>query len=317
MRVLSLLADGAWHSGAVLAETLGVSRAAVNKQVKKAREVGVVVHSVRGRGYRLQQPFQPLNNTALLEALSAHGRSSLEALDVLACVDSTNDYLHRTAGPGAARACFAEFQSGGRGRRGRHWISPYGVNLYFSVAWTYQQTPAALGALSLAVGIELAEVLRAHGADVRLKWPNDLYLQHKKLGGVLIEHRGELAGGSSIIAGVGINLGMGADQARAIDQPWTALGEHIQMPPRNQLAAQVLDAVLRALNTFSHSGFEGYRRRWRELDLSYEKPVTLDMGDSKIHGRATGVAADGALIVACGGHLKHFYAGELSLRVDP
>lgn len=324
MQLLALLADGHWHAGPQLAASLQISRAAINKQVQKARTLGVQIQGVRGRGYRLTQAYEPLSQAAIRSELSSETCDQLAQIEILGSIDSSNNYLLQKLEPGSDRptaaipgqACFAEHQSGGRGRRGRQWISPYGSNLYFSVAWAFRQTPPGLGALSLAIGIELATILRTHGMAVCLKWPNDLYLDGRKLGGILIEHRGEVGGGSRVVVGVGLNINMAKDQAADIDQPWTSVAEHLpRLPARNLLAAQALDAVVRALCGFESQGFSVYRQRWQALDIAYEQVVEIDTGSEKFTGKATGVAADGALILDCAGSLRRIYAGELSLRL--
>lgn len=317
MYLFEVLADGAWHAGPQLAKELGISRAAVNKQVKKAAALGLDIDAVRGRGYRMRSVFEPLREDIIRQGLSSVAVKALDKIQVLPTVDSTNNYLLDNGHAEGAQACLAEYQSAGRGRRGRQWVSPYGTNLYFSVAWPFAQTPPGLGALSLVVGVELATALRAHGADVRLKWPNDLYIHGRKLGGILIEHRGEIAGRSRVVVGAGINLRMADGQAADIDQPWTALAKHIKLPVRNQLAAQALDAVVRALTDFETGGFAAFRNRWRALDMACNQPVWIDTGSEKISGRATGVASDGALLVDCGAGLRRFYSGEVSLRLKP
>lgn len=316
MELLKILADGAWHAGPQLAQELGISRAAVNKQVKKAATLGLEIDAVRGRGYRMRSAFEPLLEKVIWRGLSSAATQALDNIQVLSTVGSTNNYLLDNDYANGAQACLAEYQSAGRGRRGRQWVSPYGANLYFSVAWPFAQTPPGLGALSLAVGVELATVLRSHGAEVRLKWPNDLYIGPRKLGGILIEHRGEIAGRSRVVVGAGLNLRMAGAQAADIDQPWTALAEHIDLPARNVLAAQALDSVVRALSGFETGGFAAYRNRWQALDMACNQPVWVDTGSEKISGRATGVASDGALLVDCGTGLRRFYSGEVSLRLS-
>src|SRR3546814_7105530 len=106
-------------------------------------------------------------------------------------------------------------QTAGRGRRGRSWISPFGANLYLSIAWSWPAWPPELSALSLAIGVACAKVIENHGiADVRLKWPNDLLVDDRKLGGILIEHRGEAGGACRVVVGIGLNLQMVANQDR-------------------------------------------------------------------------------------------------------
>ncbi|MEN1494486.1 biotin--[acetyl-CoA-carboxylase] ligase, partial [Pseudomonas aeruginosa] len=96
-----------------------------------------------------------------------------------------------------------------RGRRGRKWFSPFGANLYLSMFWRLEQGPAAAIGLSLVIGIVMAEVLRKLGADkVRVKWPNDLYLQDRKLAGILVELTGKTGDAAQIVIGAGINMAM-------------------------------------------------------------------------------------------------------------
>lgn len=317
MELIRRLADGAWHAGPELASELGVSRAAIWKQIRRARAMGLEVQAVRGRGYRLKHAFQPLDADAIRRGLSSFGVAQLDRIEVFSSVDSTSSYLARADASSPCRACFAEHQTGGRGRRGRRWVSPYGANLYLSLAWSFAQTPATIGALGLAVGVELAECLQGFGAaDVRLKWPNDLLVDGDKLGGILIEHRGEAAAGCRVIVGVGLNVAMATEQADGLDQPWTPLAAHMEtLPERNRLAAGILDALLRAMRRFQTDGFESYRARWQRLDAAAGHCVTLEAGSERIIGRATGVAADGALLVDVAGRAKRFYSGDLSLRI--
>src|SRR5699024_10686320 len=126
--------------------------------------------------------------------LSASSTAMLDELDVLSEVDSTNAWLARQQ-TGGTHACFAEYQTAGRGRRNRAWQSPFAANLYFSVGHGLTPSRAPLGTLSLALGVALAERLRALGvAGIGVKWPNDLYVDDAKLAGILIELRGEAGG---------------------------------------------------------------------------------------------------------------------------
>jgi BirA family biotin operon repressor/biotin-[acetyl-CoA-carboxylase] ligase len=317
MKLLRLLADGAWHSGTDLAAVLGVSRAAVWKQVRAVRELGAPVQAVRGRGYRLPGGHEPLDAAAIRARLSVP--ASLDRLEVLASVDSTSSYLLRAADSECA-ACFAEHQTGGRGRRGRGWASPFGANLYFSLACALDPAPPAIGALSPAVGVALARVLHQWGADsVRVKWPNDLIAGGAKLGGILLEHRGEAAGGCRVVIGVGLNVGAAPGSAEGVDRPTARLADLMgDLPERNRLAASLLDAVLRAVVDFRERGFAPFRAAWTDLDAMHGCDVWLENGagpdSERIAARVTGIAADGALLAEVAGEPRRFYAGELSLR---
>ncbi|HKK04502.1 MAG TPA: bifunctional biotin--[acetyl-CoA-carboxylase] ligase/biotin operon repressor BirA [Gammaproteobacteria bacterium] len=317
--LLSTLADGRFHSGEDLGAALGVSRAAVWKQIKALeRQLGLTVHSVPGRGYRLASPLELLEHEAIVASLPAPVRDKLAALEIHFSLDSTNRYLMQRAAEGApgGMACLAERQEAGRGRHGRRWVSPFGTNLYMSVLWRSRLGPAQLGGLSLAVGAAVAEGLAALGvADIGLKWPNDLVWAERKLGGVLLEVVGESNGPCHVVAGVGLNLAMDAGAAVEIDQPWVDLREVAgQALSRNAIAAAVLAELLPALDAFAEDGLGPSLSAWRERDALFGQPVRLTLGEQVVEGVARGVDEDGCLLIDGPTGLQRFSVGEASLR---
>lgn len=316
--LIEQLADGEWHSGEVLAEMLGVSRAAVWKRLQALEGLGLELEATRGKGYRLARKLELLSE----QNIGAGLRQSLKyvvPVEVFSQIDSTNVYL--MSGDVAPAAVFAEYQSAGRGRRGRAWCSPFGANLYFSFAWRFETMPPQLPALSLAVGVSLAETLSAKGAGgLGLKWPNDLLWQGRKLGGILIEHRGEAAGPCRVVVGVGLNLAMTSTQGAAIDQGWVSLEEILRsgghaLPSRNQLATQLIARLHQCLEQFAHSGFDSFHPRWEALDVSRNQVVRIQQEKETIEGVAQGVDRSGALLVQVRGERCRFFSGEISLRV--
>lgn len=315
--LISLLADGAWHRGPALAESLGVSRAAVSSRVADLRTLGLSVYSVAGRGYRLAAPLELLDATRVRRAMGETA-ACLDDLLVLERTDSTNAELARRGGDGM-RACLAEYQSAGRGRAQRPWTSPFGANLYVSLGCELSNQRAPLGALSLAVGVCVVEALTALGAtSLTLKWPNDIWAGERKLGGILIEHRGELGGRARLIVGVGLNVTMQRDQAHAVDQPWTRLADHVpKLPERNALAGAVVAALVDALTAFEASGFAAFQARWERFDAVRDRPVRVIEADGERVGLARGIADDGALRVEINGETRAVYSGDVSLRLAP
>jgi len=315
--ILSLLADGAWHSGERIATELGISRAAVWKRVSALEDLGLEVHSVRGKGYRLASPAELLQAPKIREYIAGEGIR----LEVLLSVDSTNRYLLEQGDVHQPAVCFAEHQSAGRGRRGRRWHSPFGGNLYMSVSWHFDDTPPGLAALGLAVGAGVAEYLQDMGlADVGLKWPNDIYWQGRKLGGILIEHRGESGGQWHAVVGLGLNLRMNRDEVADIEQPWvdlaTAAGEGgIELPGRNALAGGMAHAVLEVLGRFQHKGFPAFREAWLGFDVLRDHEVRVIQADGEVRGIARGISEEGALWVESGGVRHSYVSGEVSLRL--
>ncbi|MFC3104294.1 biotin--[acetyl-CoA-carboxylase] ligase [Salinisphaera aquimarina] len=314
----ALLADGAWHSGPALATTLGITRAAISARVADLRLLGLDIYSVAGRGYRLKTPLELLDAAHIDAHLADSTRTRVDDLIVLERTDSTNAELARRA-DGMTRACLAEYQSAGRGRAQRPWASPFGANLYLSLARDVAAPRAPLGALSLAVGVCVADALTAFGAEqIALKWPNDLWAGDRKLGGILIEHKGEVGGSARLIIGLGLNLDMQALQGEGIDQPWTRLRDHLPvMPARNRLAAGMLDAVMRAVLDFETQGFAPFQARWARYDAARDRNVRVLEAQGERQGIARGIAADGALQVEIDGRVVALYSGDVSLRVAP
>lgn len=310
LKLISLLADGGFHSGEQLGETLGMSRAAINKHVQTIREWGLDVFTVPGKGYSLPAPIQLLKGVRILELLED------KRVTLLPVVDSTNQYLLDRIGElQSGDACVAEYQQAGRGRRGRQWISPFGANLYLSMFWRLDQGPAAAMGLSLVIGIVMAEVLQRFGAeDVRVKWPNDLYLNDRKLAGILVEVMGKTGDAAQLVMGAGINLAMRDTTAGAINQGWINLQEAGINIDRNELAATLLNELRQSLRQFELDGLMPFIVRWRALDNFIDRPVKLLIGEQQIFGIARGIDQQGALLLDQDGVIKPFIGGEISLR---
>ncbi len=176
-QLLHLLADGKFHSGTELGERLQMSRAAVWKQLKGIEQLGVQVHRVRGKGYRLPHGLDLLD----VEAIVRHDPQLAQLFDVelLMSTESTNRLLMQRQGDGAihGQAVFAEVQTGGRGRLGRQWQSPFAQQLALSVGWQFAGGVAALEGLSLVVGLAVVDALQSVGVSgAGLKWPNDVLM---------------------------------------------------------------------------------------------------------------------------------------------
>ncbi|EPX2832785.1 bifunctional biotin--[acetyl-CoA-carboxylase] ligase/biotin operon repressor BirA [Klebsiella michiganensis] len=310
LTLISILADAEFHSGEQLGERLGMSRAAINKHIQTLRDWGVDVFTVPGKGYSLPEPIQLLDEEQIARQIE-HGR-----VTVLPLIDSTNQYLlDRLSELQSGDACVAEYQQAGRGRRGRKWFSPFGSNLYLSMYWRLEQGPAAAIGLSLVIGIVIAEVLQSLGADkVRVKWPNDLYLQDRKLSGILVELTGKTGDAAQIVSGAGINLMMRRVESDVVNQGWISLQEAGISIDRNTLAACLIKELRAGFKLFENEGLAPYLTRWEKLDNFINRPVKLIIGDKEIFGISRGIDAQGALLLEQDGMVKPWIGGEISLR---
>jgi BirA family biotin operon repressor/biotin-[acetyl-CoA-carboxylase] ligase len=319
-QLLQLLTDGETHSGTALGEQLGVGRAAVWKQIQALQAMGVEIQSLPRQGYQISHPISLLDGSTIRSALATSIAERLPVIEPLWSCDSTNsELMRRLRGEysSSGTVLLAEHQSGGRGRRGKQWVSPFGGSLYLSLQWRFSSGMMALSGLGIVVGIAMAKAIEQLGIEgVMLKWPNDLHLNDKKLGGILIELEGESEGPTDVVIGVGINVAANSLSSSEIDQPWTALSEHQSvMPSRNQLAALLLSQLIPRLDHFEQQGLGGLMSEWDALDRIRDCPVWIDQEGARESGVARGITAIGALQVELNGGLCTYYSGDVSLRL--
>lgn len=323
--LMRLLSDGEVHSGEQLGETLGISRAAVWKQLKKLEALGVEIVAVKGRGYQLAQRLEPLEGAKIVAQLPAQARHHLARLFVEDQLPSSNEYLRQRfeQGAGHGEVCLVELQTAGRGRRGRVWSTPWGQSLMLSLGWRFESGIAVLEGLSLAVGVVVAQVLERHGVAPKLKWPNDVLLSEQgdgpgdelgKLAGILIEVTGDAAGPCEVVIGIGMNLWLPEAQRAAIDQPVAALFERLPDISRNQLASEEVAGLLAMLATFEQDGFGAWRDAWNERHAYAGLPIRVIQGEQVSDAVAGEVDESGNLWVTENGHSRRLAGGEISVR---
>ena len=328
-KILDILKDGAFHSGEALGEKVGCSRTAVWKHLQKLEALGLVIETTKGTGYRIVGGVDLLDMEAIKGRLTVAARPHLSNINIFQTINSTNTYARELAEKSSASGSviLAEQQTAGRGRRGKNWVSPFAANIYLSIVWDFEQGAQALEGLSLAIGVAVKRALTTHGVQgVKLKWPNDIYVEQKKLGGILLEMIGDPAGHCSVIVGVGLNVTMPASQANAIDQDWTDVTTELQdqqspgagatVPARNNLAAALISEILPLLSTFQAQGFAAYRDEWQAADAFYGQAAVISTPKQSIAGIVKGVETNGALRLELeGGKIESFIGGELSLRL--
>lgn len=318
------LADGKYHSGAVLGVKFGVSRAAIGKAIQKlAQSYNLNVFAVKGKGYRLQQALELLDEKSIQQQLSKQTHNALEKFEMFFDLDSTNRYLNNKSIDGAPSGylVLAEQQTKGVGRQGRPWFSPFGSNLYLSLLWRFQCGAAQLGCLSLFIAVAIVRALKKAGAkDVGVKWPNDIYWDDKKLAGILLEMRGELSGPSAVVMGIGLNISMPSShsdsEVKKIDQPWvdleTILGEKVK---RNEVTALIIDSLFDVLSEMPEQQNK-LLEEWQQLDILKNKNIEVRFADKTINGKGRGINRDGALLVRHNGKELICHSGDVSVRPE-
>jgi len=316
--IIKMLANGDYVSGQLLGTQLNISRTAISKHIKALAEMGLDIFSVTGKGYKLAQPLTLLSKNSITQYLA---NTDVDCdIEVHSLIDSTNSYLMRRLPNQVAhrQVCLAEFQSAGRGRRGRQWISPFGSQIYLSMYWHLDQGLSAAMGMSLVTALAVSDAIySATNVQVQLKWPNDVYLGGVKLAGILIDLEGQALEPSHSVIGIGLNLNMPADMAKHIDQQWTDLQSHTEKRiDRNMLSAQLIQHLIKRLEQYTSQGLAAMLDEWHARDFYLNKRVKLITGEKIIKGLCRGVNNQGALLLEIDGHVKPIYGGEVSLRGD-
>ena len=319
--LLEKLSDGKFYSGARLAGELGVSRTAIWKQIESLSGYGLDIYRVRGKGYCLARPLELFDIERIRSVLEPAVKEELGSTEVFFTTNSTNQQLMDRIGVSGfhCSVVLAEYQTAGRGRRGRQWLSPLGAGICFSIGWHFDSQPETITALSLAAGVSIVQTLHEYGIDqARLKWPNDLFCEGNKLGGILVETRSEMAGPCDIVLGIGINFSLPDSVGGSIPQPVTDVSSQLgQLPSRNLLAGALINSTVQMLKEFRAHGFTPFRELWRRFDCFSGKQATLSMPDRTVTGKVLGISGSGLLCMSIAGAVHEFASGDLNLRIKP
>lgn len=315
LAILKELSHEQFVSGQYLAAKLNLSRAAISKQIKSLSDLGLDIYSVTGKGYKLAQPLTLLSSSKIVD-------DSKISVEVHPVIDSTNDYIKRQLREGIILAeghtVVAECQTDGKGRRGKVWVSPFGSHLYMTRYCQSADGLAAASGLSLAVGIAVLEAIGTFvDAEVKLKWPNDVLINNKKIAGVLVEAEGQSDGLCHLIIGIGINVAMPELSGQAIDQPWSDLNSYANGAiDRNELAKALIEKLDAVIAEYKESQLTELYETWNKHNAYKSKLIKLQSANTTKTGICLGVDTTGALLVEdLNTHkIQKFHGGEISLR---
>jgi BirA family biotin operon repressor/biotin-[acetyl-CoA-carboxylase] ligase len=317
--VIDLLRESpGFVSGESMSRTLGISRNAVHKHVKSLRGRGYRILGVSRRGYKLEEEPCRLVMPVITE-LTQHSLFG-RAFRYYDEIDSTNREAKQLAIAGAPEGTvvIAESQSAGRGRLGRRWTSPAGKGLLFSVVLRPNLPMSEAHLLTLVTAAAACEGIEAQTKiAVQIKWPNDLFINGRKVGGILLEIAGEQDEIDWIVAGIGINVNTEFTELPVtLRRTATSLKMAGTAPvDRSELLARILLSLEKTYADALENGFERPLREFRERDYLLNKSVSVQTREGPIVGEASGIDDRGALLVELPHrHIRRFHAGDVTLH---
>lgn len=320
-QVFKSLGDGEFHSGEELARGLGVSRSAVWKAAAALRTLGTALTAVRNRGYQLAHPTEALDAARIRAGLAAAVRAHVTSIETEWSLDSTNTVLlsRPNPPPGASEVLLAEYQSAGRGRRGRAWLAPPGGAICLSLSWTFREVPPDLGALGLVIGVCVLRALKALNVEgLALKWPNDLLVRDRKLAGVLIELRAEASGPACVVIGIGLNVALSAELLKQISATGVAPTDLRTVggatASRNEMVAALVNACIAGLKEFEREALKPFIPDWGASDALIGRAVNVSGAQGVASGMARGIDMHGALLIETPAGVQRFLSGDVSVR---
>lgn len=314
--LVRLLSTEIFKTGTELGAELGISRTAVWKQIQQLEQLGIEIITKPQQGYKLAKSIN-LFNELLLKQLLIENKSNLD-LYLFSSLGSTNVEAKNLLNSPEVKSVLVltEMQTAGKGRRGRTWQSPFGQNLAITLGAKIDTDISKLQGLSLAIAVELKESLNKFAAiDVGFKWPNDIYVNDKKLCGILVEVAGDFSGPFSLIMGIGLNL-KSSSAFNSIDQPYICLDELGIEFDKNLFAIDLAVRLEKMISKFLNKGFQAWQARWNKAHLWKDKQAEVIHSNLSKRVTLKQVNSDGALLVINSeGNEEVINSGEISLRL--
>jgi BirA family transcriptional regulator, biotin operon repressor / biotin---[acetyl-CoA-carboxylase] ligase len=313
--LVALLSDGQPHNGASIEKKLNITRPIFWKLLRKMKQHRLAVTFEQHKGHTMLEPLTLLDAQTIKQQLNFQS----VFLEVFETINSTNDYLKKpSSAKKKKRVCLSETQTKGKGRFNRHWHSPFGQNIYFSLAYpVYENINKFLG-LSLVVALAVCRAIEktlSLPEPLFIKWPNDIVYDGKKLAGMLIEAQPQAHNSHNLIIGIGVNVNMQQDSKNTIKQDWTSLRQITETyHDRNALSAELINQLTFCLKEFEKDGLKAFIAAWKERDYLVGKSVQLKLNQTLFQGKVTGITDQGHLILKLpDGKKKVFSSGDTTL----
>lgn len=265
-------------------------------------------------GYAYLPADVQLHDAAYLQSKIAALRPTA-VLSLYDVIGSTNTAMMQLALHHRVAGCvlLAEYQSAGKGRRGKVWVGDFARNIAMTVGYDFQCGLNELGGLSCVVGLAMLQVLEQNGISAQLKWPNDIWVNERKLVGILVELL-PARGGVTAIVGIGLNVDLSATQQQAVDQAVTSVRQLGVATSRDDLVIGMFHCIMQCFELFDRQGFAPFVSAFNAAHRLHDQPAIVRVGATTREGLVRGVDRNGALLFEQDGHIVPLSGGEVSLR---
>lgn len=309
-KILNILREkNEYISGEEIGSLLGISRAAVWKNIVKLKEKGYNIQSVSNRGYML------IDNVDILEDSDVN----YDKLVHLAEVDSTNEECKRLANKDCPSGVLvvSDKQTAGKGRLGRSWSAGEMTGLYMSMVLRPDIMPVETPQITLVTGIAVRRIIEnITGIKAEIKWPNDIIINGRKLVGILTEMSAEMEKVNYIVVGIGINVNRESFEEELAHKATSLYIETGEKYKRSQIINEFLKEFIPCYNLFCNEGFKPFVKEYNDNCANINKAVKTVGGKNEIEGIAKGVNEKGELIIISNGEAVTVFSGEVSLRTQ-
>ncbi|APC91572.1 MULTISPECIES: biotin--[acetyl-CoA-carboxylase] ligase [Francisella] len=309
-QILTFLDDKKYVSGESIAQKLGISRAAVSKNIKALKDnYQINVYSNPKVGYLLEEKLDLIKVDELTKVF--------ENVNYFYSINSTSKYAIEHQNNFCNNEIFiSEFQTDGFGRFNRKWVSPFGKNIYCTLLEVIELDISKLNGLSLVVAMSIAKILKRLDLDAKLKWPNDIFINDKKIAGVIINISAEVNDRAKLFIGCGINVNMQYNQE--ISKKWTSIKlESQKHANRTNLLIQLIKAIRKDLTIFIQEGFCYFKQEFEKFNYLKNKQFSLKLADKNFDNcKYLGLSQRGEIIIENQQGSQSFSSGDISILAN-
>ena len=307
LEILNSLKSDEYISGAEIGEKLNISRAAISKNIKSLNnKYQLEILSSTKKGYLLQESLDLLDTDNI--AIQFGNITYFHSIDSTSnyAIKHQNDFLKNTI-------ILAEHQTKGYGRFNREWVSPFGKNIYCTIVEHAHFDISKFPGLSLVVAISITKVLQNLDFDVKLKWPNDIFIKNKKIAGVIVNISGEINSESTLYIAFGLNVNM--QKNSDIKRDWTSLKrESLKHIDRTSLLIELIKAIKIDIELFYKKGFLFFKDEYEKLNYIKDKVFTIMVGNKNLKNcKYIGLSDIGEIIVEKDNQQFLFSSGDISV----